>query len=143
MSAIPAFTPEPYTPSDRETTWGFGLGGQIRHSKLFWFAALDSYQRNDPGVSMVKHPDNFFAQPSNDQMQVLSARLGLSSANPVAAGVAAYSSSAGNARWIAWPGRAHGLAMDRLWAHWTGLQRSGTASLWKEPKRSRTHPEAE
>ncbi len=26
---------------------------------------------------MVKHPENFFAQPSNDQMQVLSARLGL------------------------------------------------------------------
>ncbi|HME58933.1 MAG TPA: hypothetical protein VKF63_11395, partial [Terracidiphilus sp.] len=33
----------------------------------------------------------FFAQPSNDQMQVLSARLGLSSVNPVAEGLAAYS----------------------------------------------------
>ena len=92
LSVVPVFTPEPYTPSDRETTWGFGLGGQIRRRRLFWFAALDSYQRNDPGVSMVKHPDNFFAQASNDQMQVLSARLGLSSTNPVAAGVAAYSS---------------------------------------------------
>ncbi len=92
LSTVPTFTPEPYTPGDRETTWGFGLGDQIHHSRIFWFAAVDSYQRNDPGVSMVKHPENFFAQPSNDQMQVLSARLGLSSANPVAAGVAAYSS---------------------------------------------------
>ena len=33
----------------------------------------------------------FFAQPTNDQMQVLSARLGLSSANPVDEGLAAYS----------------------------------------------------
>jgi hypothetical protein len=91
LSAVPVFTPASYTPSDRETIWEFGLGGQTRRDKLFWFAALDSFERNDPGVSTVKHPDNFFAQPSNDQMQVLSARLGLSSANPVAAGVAAYS----------------------------------------------------
>ncbi len=91
LVGIPVFTPEPYTPSDREITWGAGAGGRIRHSRLFWFAALDNNLRNDPGVSMVKHPDSFFAQPSNDQMQVLSARLGLSSANPVAAGVSAYS----------------------------------------------------
>jgi hypothetical protein len=68
-----------------------GVGSQIRRDKLFWFAALDSYQRNDPGLATVKTPDKFFAQPSNDQMQVLSARLGLSSSNPVAAGLAAYS----------------------------------------------------
>ncbi len=39
----------------------------------------------------MKHPDNFFAQPTNDEMQVLSARLGLNSVNPVAEGLAAYS----------------------------------------------------
>jgi hypothetical protein len=89
--AVPIFTPEPYTPSDREIIWGAGAGGRIRHSKVFWFAAIDNNLRNDPGVSTVKHPDSFFAQPSNDQMQVLSARLALYSANPVAAGVAAYS----------------------------------------------------
>ncbi len=33
----------------------------------------------------------FFAQPTNDQLQVLSARLGLSSANPVTEGLTAYS----------------------------------------------------
>jgi len=87
----PVFTPESYTPPDHETTWGIGVGSRIRRNKLFWFAALDSYQRNDPGLAVVKHPDEFFAQPTNDQMQVLSARLGLSSVNPVAEGLAAYS----------------------------------------------------
>ena len=85
------FTPESYTPPDRETTWGIGVGSRIRRNKLFWFAALDSYNRNDPGLATVKIPSEFFAQPTNDQMQVLSARLGLSNVNPVAEGLAAYS----------------------------------------------------
>ena len=88
---IPVFTPEPYTPGDRELLWGAGVGGEIRKQRLFWFAALDGYERNDPGVSTVKHPDNFFAQPSNDQMQLLSAQLGLNGADPVSAGLGAYS----------------------------------------------------
>jgi hypothetical protein len=50
------FTPEPYTPPDHETTWGIGVGSRIRRDKLFWFAALDGYNRNDPGLAMVKHP---------------------------------------------------------------------------------------
>ncbi len=100
--------PQPYTPPDHETVWGVGLGSQIRRNKLFWFAALDSYHRNDPGLATVKHPylvetvngctigpctetTGFFAQPTNDQLQVLSARLGLNSANPVAEGLTAYS----------------------------------------------------
>jgi hypothetical protein len=91
LTTTPVFTPGSYTPPDRETTWGVGVGGRILRNKLFWFAALDSYNRNDPGLASVKHPDVFFAQPTNDQMQVLSARLGLSSANPVAEGLAAYS----------------------------------------------------
>jgi hypothetical protein len=90
-TSTPVFTAEPYTPPDHETTWGLGLGSQIRRDKLFWFAALDSLQRNDPGLSTVKTPGKFFAQPSNDQMQVLSARLGLNGSNPVAEGLAAYS----------------------------------------------------
>jgi hypothetical protein len=100
--------PQPYTPPDHETVWGIGLGSQIRRNKLFWFAALDSYHRNDPGVSMVKHPylvetvsgctigpctetTGFFAQPTDDQLQVLSARLGLSSVNPAGEALTAYS----------------------------------------------------
>jgi hypothetical protein len=87
----PVFTGVPYTPPDHETVWGIGAGSQIRRDKLFWFGALDTYHRNDPGLSTVKNPGEFFAQPSNDQMQVLSARLALSSINPVAEGLAVYS----------------------------------------------------
>jgi hypothetical protein len=103
LPTVPVFgggaggSPEPYTPPDHEAVWGIGLGGQISRDKLFWFAALDSYNRNDPGLSMVKHPyltqtpspcestpcaptiTGFFAQPSDCQMQMLSARLGLTS----------------------------------------------------------------
>ncbi len=91
LNSVPGFSAEPYTPPDRETVWGVGLGSQIRRDKLFWFGALDNYLRNDPGLSMVRNPTEFFAQPTNDQMQVLSARLGLSSANDVAEGLNAYS----------------------------------------------------
>ena len=90
-SSTPVFTPEPYTPPDHETTWDLGAGGSIRRNRLFWFGALDTSHRNDPGLSEVKHPANFFAQPSNDEMQVLSARLGLSNVNPVGEGLGAYS----------------------------------------------------
>jgi hypothetical protein len=92
---VPTFTSTPYTPSNLEKRWGFGLGGPFRRHKLFWYGAVDSVERDDPAVSAVKHPDKFFAQPSNDQMQVLSARLGLNSANPVAAGLAPYSQMLG------------------------------------------------
>jgi hypothetical protein len=92
---VPVFTANAYTPPDREATWGIGLGSSLRRRRLFWFAALDGLERNDPGLATVKHPDNFFAQPSNDQMQVLSAQLGMSSANPVEEGLAAYSKMLG------------------------------------------------
>ncbi|MDR3725239.1 MAG: carboxypeptidase-like regulatory domain-containing protein [Terracidiphilus sp.] len=75
-SAIPTFAAQPYTPPDHETIWGIGIGRQIRRDRLFWFAALDGMHRNDPGVSAVKHPDQFFAQPTNDRMQLLGAQLG-------------------------------------------------------------------
>ncbi|MGA7340641.1 MAG: carboxypeptidase regulatory-like domain-containing protein, partial [Terracidiphilus sp.] len=76
--AAPVFTPEPYTPPDHETVWGFGLGSPLRRDRLFWFAALDSYRRNDPGLATVKYPDEFFFVPTpNDaQIQLLSAQLG-------------------------------------------------------------------
>ena len=90
-TTTPVFTPHPYSPGDREVLWGAGLGGVIHTRRLFWFAALDGYQRNDPGVATVKHPDSFFAQPSNDQMQLLSAQLGLNSVDPVSTGLGAYS----------------------------------------------------
>ena len=91
LVTTPVFTPSSYTAPDREDRWGIGIGSRIKREKLFWFAAYDGSIRNNPGVATVKHPDNFFAQPSNDDMQVLSAQLGLSSTNPVAEGLASYS----------------------------------------------------
>jgi hypothetical protein len=95
---LPVFTAEAYTPPDHEATWGIGVGRSIRRDKLFWFAALDGYHRNDPGVATVRHPEAFFAQPGNcttacpsdSDMEMLSSRLGPSN-NPLVAGVAAFS----------------------------------------------------
>jgi hypothetical protein len=83
-TAVPIFSPLPFTPPDHETTWGLGVGSSIRRDKLFWFAALDSLQRNDPAVSTVKWPGNFFAQPTNDQMQLLGAQLGTNTSSALA-----------------------------------------------------------
>ena len=81
-TATPVFTPEPYTPPDHESVWGFGVGSPLRPQRLFWFAALDGYRRNDPGLATVKNPAEFFAQPSTNQMLVLCAQLGLSVLGP-------------------------------------------------------------
>ena len=89
-TTVPVFTPKSYTPGDHESSWSASAGGRL-HRRVFWFAAIDGNEHNDPGLATVKHPENFFAQPSNDQMQVLSARLGLAGADPVSAGLAAYS----------------------------------------------------
>jgi hypothetical protein len=75
-STVPTFTSVPYTPPDHEIRWGIGLGSRIPRKRIFWFAALDGYDRNYAGVSTVKWPENFFAQPGNDQVQVLGAQLG-------------------------------------------------------------------
>jgi hypothetical protein len=112
--SAPVFTPEPYTPPDHETVWGLGIGSDIRRNKLFWFTALDSYRRNDPGLAMVKHPldlcgflntngqcaypAGFFETPTDCQLEALSARLGVAGvqspdcASGLAQGLAAYSS---------------------------------------------------
>jgi len=139
LTTTPTFTAEPYTPPDSETTWGIGAGRQIRRDKLFWFAALDSYRRNDPGLATVKHPEEFFAQPTNDQMQVLSARLGLGSSNPVAEGLAAYSTMLQTLDGLLGPS-------PRLAVQWVGFSRidwqvaerhrltlEGLGALWSSP----------
>ena len=100
----PTGSPESYTPPDHEIVWGLGMGSRIRRDRLFWFGALDSYHRNDPGLAMVKHPylqppcetsscspTGFFATPSDAQMQLLSAQLDLPSANPLDEALAVYS----------------------------------------------------
>ncbi len=75
---VPVFTPFPITPSSHNIRWGFGAGSRIPHKKIYWFAALDGYDQGNSGVSTVKWPGNFFAQPSNDQVQLLGAQLGTS-----------------------------------------------------------------
>ncbi|KAA6458732.1 hypothetical protein DYQ86_19480 [Acidobacteria bacterium AB60] len=90
-TAIPVFASMPFSPPDTENRLGAGLGGGVHWNHFLWFAAFDGEQRDHPGIATVKHPDRFFAQPSNDELQVLSARLGLGSANPVVEGIRAYS----------------------------------------------------
>ena len=85
------YTSPSYTPTDHEIAWGFGGGSHIRRNKLFWFGALDSYHRNDPGVAMAREPIGkyvesdgsnlfwgFFSPPSAAQIDLLCAQLGLS-----------------------------------------------------------------
>jgi hypothetical protein len=76
---IAQFTGEPYTPAYNRQTFGLGLGSQIKRDRLFWFTALDGLASNDPAVATVRHPTDFFAQPTNDELTVLAARLGLTS----------------------------------------------------------------
>ena len=92
-TTIPVFTPIPWSPGDRRSTFGLGIGGVLKEKRLFWFGAFDGDLRNNPAVSTVRHPENFFSQPTNDEMQVLNERLVSGSANPVLEGLAAYSSA--------------------------------------------------
>ena len=77
-AADPSFASVPYTPPDHEIVWGLGMGSRIRRDKLFWFAALDSYHRNDPGLATVKNASDFFylPEPTSASVTLLSAQLG-------------------------------------------------------------------
>jgi hypothetical protein len=54
----------PYKPTDWRKQWGFGMGGALRHDKLFWFYAYDQVRRNFPGTGRAPDPNDTFA-PSN------------------------------------------------------------------------------
>ena len=88
---IAQYTPEPYTPANSRQTLGIGIGRQIKRDKLYWFAAFDCLFDNDPAVATVRHPADFFQQPTNAQLTVLAALLNLPSADPIDEGAAAYS----------------------------------------------------
>jgi hypothetical protein len=77
-TAVPDFAAAPYTPPDHEAVWGLGMGSRIRRDKLFWFGAIDSNRRNDPGVAMVKNRSEFFnlPEPTSADVTLLSAQLG-------------------------------------------------------------------
>jgi hypothetical protein len=76
LNSVPLFASQTYTPVEHEIVWGIGAGGRIRRDKLFWFAAVDGNDRNNPAVATVKHPcleydsngvctSGFFANPTN------------------------------------------------------------------------------
>lgn len=169
-TSVPVFgngpygSPESYTPPDHEISWGLGAGGRIRRDKLFWFAALDSYHRNDPGLAMVKHPylldtsdcgtapcpstiTGFFAQPSNCQMQLLSAQLALATApgssgdcvSGLYQGLTAYSQMLGALAGLLGPAQrtaAQWVGFARL--DWQAAERhhltlEGTGADWNSP----------
>jgi hypothetical protein len=137
--SVPVFSPLSYTAPDREYTWGVGMGNRIPRSRVFWFAAFDGTHRDYPGVAMVKHPDNFFAQPSNDEMQVLSARLGLPAANPVSEGLGAYSGMLETLSGLLGPAprtAEQWVGFSRL--DWQAAERhhftlEGTGTVWNSP----------
>ena len=81
-AAAPQFVAAPFTPPDHEMVWGLGMGSRIRRDKLFWFGAVDSVRRNDPGMAMVKNPAEFFNLPeqTSPAVALLSAQLGESAA---------------------------------------------------------------
>ncbi len=85
------FTPQPYSPASSRQSFGLGLGSQLKRNKLFWFASLDALFRSDPAVATVRHPAQFFARPSDDELKVLSARLDLPGPAFLEQSVAAYS----------------------------------------------------
>jgi hypothetical protein len=137
-TTVPVFTSFPWSPVDRRTRWGVSAGGPLR-GRLFWFAAFDRQQRDHPAVATVKHPENFFAQPSNDELQVLGARLGLSSADPIEAGLTAYSSMLETLAGLLGPTRrtsTENAAFARI--DWHAAERhrfavEGTGSQWDSP----------
>lgn len=115
-TSTPQFAGRPLTPDDREFFWNASAGGRIGLTRLRWFASVDNHERNFPGVSTVRQPEDFFAQPSNDSMQVLAARLQLSPVNPVGEGIAAYSEMLETLAGLLGPAR-------RTLSRWTGFGR--------------------
>ena len=130
-TAAPNFAAAPYTPPDHETAWGLGMGSRIRRNKLFWFGAIDSNRRNDPGVAMVKNPSEFFnlPEPTSAAVTLLSAQLGesanqayndylgVSGNGATSAGGSAGSGRPGAVGGAAGPRGAHGLAVGGIRAH--------------------------
>jgi len=88
---VPTFTGMPYTPSDVELRWGGGAGSVLSRPHLYWFGSFDESKRSAPALATVRHPDRFFAQPTDDQMRLLSAQLGLGGVEGVSRAVADYS----------------------------------------------------
>ncbi len=74
-----SYSTTPFKPTDWRKQWGAGVGGPIRHDKLFWFFAYDQYRRNFPGTARTADATSgttpeLFAAPSAQQLATLAAR---------------------------------------------------------------------
>src|SRR5579884_1466089 len=61
-----SFATNPYKPEDVRKIYGFGIGGPIIKEKLFFFFAVDRYDKNYPGTAKASNPAAFFASPAAD-----------------------------------------------------------------------------
>jgi len=55
------FTAQNYKPKDWRKQWGFGVGGYIIPTKLFWFYSYDQSRRNFPGTARASDPSDSFS----------------------------------------------------------------------------------
>ncbi len=74
-----SYSVTPFKPTDWRKQWGAGVGGPIRHDKLFWFFAYDQYRRNFPGTARTADATSgtapeLFATPSAQEVATLAAR---------------------------------------------------------------------
>jgi hypothetical protein len=60
------FASAPYKPKDVRKIWGGGIGGPILKDRLFFFFAVDRYDRDFPGTAVPGSPSAFFAAPVPD-----------------------------------------------------------------------------
>jgi hypothetical protein len=113
---IAQFDAEPYSPANGRQTFGIGVGSQIRRNKLFWFAALDGLRTNNGAVATVRHPEEFFARPSDPELTVLAARLDVGGPDVIEQAVADYSAGLGHLAGLLGP-------VARTSSQWKGFGR--------------------
>ena len=142
---IAQFTAESYTPPYTRQTLGLGVGSQLKRDKLFWFAAVDGLFDNDPAVATVRHPTDFFAQPQNEDLTMLAARLGPSAlesepACPASSLPAAAILEQAAACYSGWLNQMTGLLgpVPRSAKQWQGFARID----WQTTERQRINLEA-
>ena len=63
QNAAGGFSSVPFKPKDKRMQYGGGAGGPVLRDKVFFFVALDKYQRNFPAVSAASNPGLFFRTP--------------------------------------------------------------------------------
>src|SRR5438477_1238055 len=63
QTAPGVFTSAPYKPKDVRKIYGGGIGGPIIKNRVFFFFAVDRYDRNFPGTAVPGSPTAFLASP--------------------------------------------------------------------------------